>query len=500
MPGRFVSIWLCHLRTDWFTRRQPSLQCLPFALALPEHGKMIITAASPSARAEGIHPGIAVADARAMLPGLQVFDDIPQLSDKLLRAFAVQCIRYSPSVTLDPPDGLLLDVSGCPHLWGGEKPYITEICNRFKSWGYAIEAGMADTVGTAWAVARFGQGQQVVESGRQREALLTMPPDALRLEPEILERLYKLGLRQAGSFIGMPSMVLRRRFGPSLVQRLQQALGYQEEPILPVQPPTIYQERLPALEPIATITGIEIALQQLLQLLCTRLQQDGKGLRQARFSCYRIDGKTESICIGTNRATHHAHHLFKLFELKLSSIEPALGIDLFILEAQKVEDVSPVQEEIWKGVCGPENTQLSELLDRVAGKFGTSFIQRYLPAEHYWPERSFQPAPSLQEQVSVNWKNDKPRPLRVLPKPEPIEVTSPLPDYPPMFFRYRGTLHSVKKSNGPERIERPWWLDEGPHRDYFMVEDQDGFRFWLFRSGHYAGSNRNIWFIHGFFA
>ncbi|MFI5136510.1 MAG: hypothetical protein ACHQIM_01700 [Sphingobacteriales bacterium] len=75
-----------------------------------------------------------------------------------------------------------------------------------------------------------------------------------------------------------------------------------------------------------------------------------------------------------------------------------------------------------------------------------------------------------------------------------------VPDYPPMLFRYKGKTHQVKKADGPERIEREWWLEEGDHRDYYNVEDQDGQRYWLFRSGHYAGDEPYQWFIHGFFA
>ncbi len=115
------------------------------------------------------------------------------------------------------------------------------------------------------------------------------------------------------------------------------------------------------------------------------------------FKGYRVDGKTEKIEIGTNRPSHSVRHLFKLFEIKLPSIEPSLGIELFVLEAPKVEDHLPQQEKMWEGNGGLEDMRLSELLDRVAGKVGAEAIHRYLPAEHYWPERSYKTASSLQE-------------------------------------------------------------------------------------------------------
>ena len=500
MPKRFVTIWFCHLKTDWLSLRRPALLHSPFVLALPDHGRMVITAVNALAQQQGIATGMALADARAIFPSLQFFDDKPEPSGKLLNDIALWCIRYAPLVAVDPPDGLILDVTGCPHLWGGEVNYITEIGKRFKKMGYTIRIAIADTIGAAWAISRFGQNETIVEKGQQRTAILSLPPAALRPEPETAERLNKLGLRTVNSFITMPRAALRRRFGPAFLQRLDQAVGAEEENIIPVISPEPYQERLPCLEPIITATGIEIALQQLLETICHRLQQEEKGLRAAIFKCYRVDGKIEQIDIGTNRASHNVRHLFKLFELKIQTIEPALGIELFILEAPEVEELSPMQEKLWEGTCGLHDTTFSELMDRIAGKIGAANIYRYVPDEHYWPERSVRVANSLHEELTTVWNNHKPRPVQLLPKPEPIEVTAPIPDYPPMLFRYKGKLHTIKKADGPERIEQEWWLEEGQHRDYYHVEDEQGHRYWLFRLGHYTGDNRNQWFLHGYFA
>jgi protein ImuB len=315
----------------------------------------------------------------------------------------------------------------------------------------------------------------------------------------VAARLHKLGLHQARQFMKMPRSSLRRRFGAHFIGRLDQALGQQAELLEPVQPLEPYQERLPCLEPIVTATGIEIALQQLLEVLCLRLRQEQKGLRSAVFKGYRVDGKVEHISIGTTRATHNVRHLFKLFALQLSTIEPALGIELFVLEAPKVEDYYAQQEQLWAGAGGLEDVRLSELIDRLAGKVGAQTIHRYVPEEHYWPERSFKPALSLLEQPATAWRNDKPRPLQVLRVPERIEVAAPIPDYPPMLFVYRGKQHRIVRADGPERIEQEWWLQQGQHRDYYCVEDEEGARYWLFRLGHYHETIFQ-WFIHGFFA
>jgi protein ImuB len=481
MQKRFVTICFRHLKTDWLSFHRPALLNTAFVLASPDHGRMAITAVNVIAQKKGIMPGDVVADARAIYPGLQVINDKPGLAEGLLNSFTKFCIRYTPVVAIDPPDGLILEATGCPHLWGGEKQYITEIIMRFKGFGYDIRAGMADTIGTAWAVTRFEKKELIIETGQQKLALRYLPPAALRLEPGILQRLNKLGLRTLHSFMSMPRAALRRRFGQQLLTRLDQALGYEEEMII-------------------TAKGIQIALERLLEKLCHRLQQEQKGLRLACFTCYRLDGGIEKIEIGTNRASHHAGHLFKLFEIKIPGIEPALGIELFTLEASEIEELSPLQEKLWEDGCGLEDIQFSELMDRISGKIGAHTIHRYLPDQHYWPERSIRLASSIHEPMHTTWSYDKPRPIQLLSKPEPIEVTAPVPDYPPMLFRYKGKLHKIKKADGPERIEQEWWLQEGPHRDYYCVEDEEGHRYWLFRSGHYRKDKTYKWFLHGFFA
>ena len=499
MARRFVSIWFRHLTTDWFSLSQPHLRDKPFVLRTPSHGRMMITAANATAQKKGIDSGMVLADARAVIPDLQVLDDKPDLPEKLLKRLAEWCIRFTPCAAVDLPDGIILDVTGCSHLWGGDRPYMAEIVKKISARHYDVRVAMADTVGAAWGVARYGKEPLVVDSGTHINAMLALPPEALRLEADTIERLHKLGLHRISQFVSIARSSLRRRFGNHFLKQLDMALGHEEEMIQPVQPIEPYSERLPCMEPIVTATGIEIALDRLLKIVCHRLQQEQKGLRQAVFKGYRVDGKIEQIKIETNRPSHNVKHLFKLFEIKISTIEPALGIELFVLEAPKVEYQYPSQEKLWEGSGGLEDVRLSELIDRMGGKVGMQSIHRYLPDEHYWPERSIKLASSLQEPLTTTWKVDRLRPLQLLPVPERIEVTAPIPDYPPMLFRYKNKIHKIVKADGPERIEQEWWLQTGQHRDYYRVEDEEGQRYWLFRLGHYHDKIYQ-WFIHGFFA
>jgi len=507
--NRYASIFFRHLATDWFTHHSfeshsPNklandyVSRVPLILRTPSHGRMIISATNAIAESKGIHVGMAVADARALVPELQVKDDRPDLIPKLLRRLAEWCIRFTPVVAVDPPDGLMMDITGCSHLWGGDEPYLNEITKRLNARGYDVRIAIADTATLAWGVARFGKNL-LVNKEDHFDALMSLPPEGLRLEEETIYRLHKLGLHQVSQFIRMPRQSLRKRFGPNILLQIDKAIGQEIEVIEPVIPIEPYQERLPCMEPIVTATGIEIALKELLAILCLRLQQEQKGLRRAVFKGYRVDGKVEQISIGTNRPSHHVQHLFRLFGLKLTSIEPALGIELFVLEAPKVDDHLAKQEKMWEGAGGLDDERLSELIDRLASKIGMQAIHRYLPEEHYWPERSIRQTSSLQEKPATEWPTDKQRPMHVLMKPEPIDVTAPIPDYPPMLFRHNGVVHQVVKADGPERIEKEWWVEQGQHRDYYKVEDSNGSRYWVFRLGHYDDKVYR-WFLHGYFA
>lgn len=498
MQKRYMAILFRHLLTDGLALRRPGLKELPFVLAAPVKNRVVITAASALAEQQGVFAGMAVADARAAVPELLSFDDTPDKAAKLLRLLGLWCIRYTPVVAVDLPDGLLLDISGCAHLWGGEKGYLKEIVLKLRNAGFDARAAIADTPGAAFAVSRFALVSPIVPPGMQSQAISALPPAALRLAAEILERLQKLGFRTIRPMLSMPAPTLRRRFGKDLLLRIDQAIGRIEEPLMPLVPPVPYVERLPCLEPIRTAVGIGIAIEKLLSALCLRLQTEGKGLRKAVLKCHRIDGRKVQVSISTTKGSHSVSHLRRLFQLQISKIEPALGIELFVLEAPRVEDMETVQEQIWAIDKGLADTALAELLDRVAGKIGAEAIRRYLPAEHYWPEHSVKVATSLTEEPETAWPEQM-RPIRLLQIPEPIEVMALVPDNPPKTFTYKDKRHVIVKADGPEHIGREWWRDSGEHRDYYAVEDSQGQRYWVFRSGHYDGGDAR-WYLHGYFA
>jgi len=388
MLKRFVSLWFRHLLTDRLAIRHPELKGRAFVLAEPRRGRKVITAASAAAEKQRIVPGMTVADAKVTTPGLLVYDGVPGREERLLKGLAEWCLRFTPLVMVDLPDGLLLDATGCTHLRGGERAWLKDLVERLAAMGYDVRPGMADTIGCAWGMARCAPKGLIVATGKQRDALLPLPPSALRLDTDLLLKLNRLGLYTIGSFIHFPKAVLKRRFGKDIVLRLYQALGQEAEFLLPLKEPIPYTERLECLEPVCTRPAIEHALQLLLDDLCKRLYGEGKGLRAARLGYFRIDGRSGAVEITTNHASHRSPHLFKLFSLQLDQVEPGMGIELFTLEALRTDEVTAKQADLWAAKPDADSQPVAEMLDRVNGHIGGDHTNRYLSADRYWPEHN----------------------------------------------------------------------------------------------------------------
>jgi protein ImuB len=305
MTHRYVSLWFRYLVTDWFTRRDPALGKQSFILTAPERGRIVVTTANRIAEKAGIFVGMALPDARALVPGIEQFDYKPEFAARLLDALAAWTIRYTPVVQVSGSDGLLLDITGCAHLRGGEASYLKDLVVRLRTAGYEVRGAMADTIGTAWAISRYGRDQPIITAGGQAASLAALPPSSLRISGETAERLRNLGIRTIGDLTKIPRSSLNRRFGQELTLRLCQALGEAPEAMTPKRQVNPYEETLVSSDGIATAEGIAKALELLLARLCERLKEEGKGSRALTLESHRLDGVTQQVTIGTGRPSRN---------------------------------------------------------------------------------------------------------------------------------------------------------------------------------------------------
>jgi protein ImuB len=299
--------------------------------------RFLIAAASPEARALGLQPGMAVSQARALVPGLDVRDHDPAADvDVLTRLALFAARRWTPRAAVSPPDGLFLDLGGVAHLFGGEEAMCRRIVRFCERAGFAARIAVAGTPGAAHALARFGGGG-LCPAGGEPEALAPLPLAALRVEEPVLAAARRLGLETVGDLLPLPRGPLQRRFGKTLLARLDQALGRSGEAIEPVVPEEAPCAVLRFAEPIATAEAIAEALRLLMGRLIAQLREKGLAARSLALLCDRVDGRVERIAIGTARATRDGAHLLRLLSMKIETIEPGFGLDEMRLVAGRCE-------------------------------------------------------------------------------------------------------------------------------------------------------------------
>jgi protein ImuB len=510
---RVMYLWLQHWPIDRrrLSRRKNSgalAEEVPFATVADAAGRQLLAAVNPAAASVGLAPGMPLADALSFFPGLVTAPAEPAEDAAALRKLAEWCSRYSPWTAPDGTDGVRIEITGSAHLWGGETALAADLATRLDRRHIATCIAIADTLGAAWAVARFaeGKGPVIVPPGEIRAALAPLPVEALRLDAATTQGLRRVGLKRVGDLSAMPRDALTSRFGEMVVLRLDQAQDDLPEPLSPLGEAPPRRVRLSFAEPISDPADLLRATERLVEDLVPRLAQEGTGARRLDLGFHRVDGRVERIRLGTARPSRDPRHLTALFKERLDTVDPGLGIEDVILAAFTVEPLLPEQIRFAGGPIGERTGDIAPLLDRLGNRLGLAAVSRLEPRESHIPERASIRVPVGSPRSPVTRTADKPpRPIRLFEPPEPVEAFWLLPDDPPFHFTWRRRRHRVTCADGPERIADEWWRLEGSGaanaiRDYYRVEDEEGRRFWLFRAGFHSGDQLPRWFVHGVFS
>lgn len=542
--SRILSLWFPRLAAERLLRADPALAGRPLVVVGDRRGALVLASLTAEAEAAGLRPGMALGDARAILPGLVSRPEDPEGLARTRRALRRWAGRFSPWVAEDAT-GLTLDVTGCARLFGGEAALVARAADEAAGFGLTLRLGLADTLGAAWAVARFaGTGAlpahagdaidqearatrsraqkrrwerggpppllpageaadpvpAIVPSGQARVRLAPMPVAALRLEPQAVERLQALGIARVGDLAALPREAVTRRFGPDVGRRLDQALGRLPEPVSPAPPDPVFAVRLTLPEPIGRSEDVLAGIDRLLPPLAARLAAAGKGARRLRLTLVRTDGGAVVREAGLARPTIDPATIRPLLALRLDDVDAGFGIDRLRLEATTVEAMPPRQQG---GPAGgqPDADGLADLIGRLGARLGIDAVVRLHPAESHLPEKATIELPAAFSEPAEDWPwPPAPRPILLLSHPEPIGPDGPTP--PPEAFVWRRRRHRTAIRYGPERITPEWWIDHpawrSGARDYWRIETEAGDRLWLYEAK--GGEAPGGWFVHGVFA
>ncbi|SIO32331.1 Y-family DNA polymerase [Vannielia litorea] len=557
MPNRrILSLWFPRLAAERLIRVEPALADAPLAVVRESGNVVSLASLSVAASAAGLRPGQPLRDAQAVCPDLVTRLERPAVEAGFLTVLRRWAGKFSPWISEAPPDGLVVDISGCAHLFGGEAELMEEAEADCARLGLTLCAGVADTVGAAWALARFaGQGPGALRSGdaidqeayatraravkrrhwerggpvpagvdtlapkgriaapgQAREALAPLPIAALRLPARTAQQLARLGLRRVGELADQPRAALARRFGADLVLRLDQAFGTAPEPVSPARPEPRFAVRLTLPEPIGLEADLAAGIDRLLPALETRLKARGMGARQLRLHLLRCDHSSQVLELGLARPSADPDRLRPLLRMKLAEAEAGDGIDAIRLVATVTEPIHATQHRGHAGASADagarlqNDTALDDLIGRLGARIGLEQIHRLHPGDSHLPEKGTQLRAAAWSPPATDWP-ERPaasRPLTLF-LPEfvtPSGTPGATPAALPLEFRWRRRRFATASATGPERIAPEWWLDEqawrSGQRDYWQVETACGARLWLFYA--HGGTVTGGWFCHGSFA
>ena len=552
MPNRrILSLWFPRLGAERLVRRA-GLSPGPVAVVRDVNNMQVIDTLTAEAEAGGLRPGQPLSDALAMCPGLVTRPQNPLSEARFLVSLRRWAGKFSPWVSDAPPASLMIDLTGCAHLFGGEAALVEVVESDCAALGLTVFAGIADTVGAAWALARYA-GQpvgpartgdavdqearatraravkrrnwerggpppklaappdavaRIAPPGQTRVAISALPVAALRLDGDTVMALARLGLGRIGELTGMPRAALARRFGRELAMRLDQALGVEAEPVGPARPPACFAVRLTLPEPIGLEADILAALDRLLPPLCDRLKARGRGARAVRLQLFRTDQTNEWMEVRLARPADTSDRIRPLLALKLGGIDAGFGIDMVRLEAHVTEPVHPYQHkgqlaatEAARGhIRAEEQAAMDDLLGRIGARIGLEAVTRLHPADSHVPEKTQKVLAAAWSEPASDWpKPGRARPL-LLWRPEPVHAD---PDpHVPHLFRWRRQDFTTAAALGPERIAPEWWLDEPDWRsgvrDYWQITTTGGQKLWLYFA--HGGAMSAGWFCQGAFA
>jgi protein ImuB len=404
------------------------------------------------------------------------------------------CDRYSPLAAADGTDGIILDITGCTHLFGGEGALLLDLQRSLRRMGIKSCAAIADAWGIAWALARYSK-RRIVHGENAVSALALLPVEALRLPDEIVVELRRLGLSTISAVRGIPRRSLAARFGATFLRRFDRIFHQAEEPLTPWRPPAPHRASRILAEPVSTAGAVEYVIHDLLNEICERLEKNQLGSRHMDLACYRMDGTVDRCEIRTSKPTRSIPHLMRLFEGRLDTLRSGFGFETFVLSVLDIEALDPMQLSLSQTNAVEDESSFDAMVDRFGMKLGFREVNRIRVRASFWPERAVEFCPAAACAIaSAEWPAYRVRPIRLIDPPMRIEVSILIPGESPVQFFIGNRKHRIVRSEGPERLSTEWWRDKTScwgTRDYYRIEDDKGFRFWIFRD------SSEHWFLHG---
>lgn len=405
------------------------------------------------------------------------------------------CQQFSPAVShefADKTHCLLLDISGCAHLFCGEGPLACRLSTQLARYNYYAHLAVADTIGAAWALARHGHA-------RQDNSLTSLPIRALRLPDKVRDGLKDFDLRTIDQLAALPRESLPSRFGVALLERLDQLTGQVDELLTPLPFPDPITTGWASDDPINHPKAIQIVCEDLLADLLLTLRRENRGLLQLNVFFHSEGRDPTELHIRLSLPTQTAKHVLTLLELQLETTRLPDWLCAIDMEAAITAPLVTQQRSLFSEQVSTDGQETRRLIDRLAARLGTTAVvqAKFLP--EFIPEKivQWQEVSDLHSTAVSSQPARSHRPLLLLTPPERLQVVVRKADdgtSQPAVLEWQRQRFVVTQWTSAERFSTDWWDHAGTvRRDYYCIDTDSGNRFWIFKN------DQSHWYLHGVF-
>ena len=536
-PGEGEKSSLHEADLAWLRQQFPSARSSPVVVATDRTGWK-----------HGIRPGMPLAEARSMASPLQPLQEArtkkqppadkveltirewtPFTDRETLAADAELLRPFAPVIAIPDvcvPDCLILDVTGCGALFGGESALAEQLLHRLAQHNRSAHLVISDNTACAWAFAHpngpeiaaaashyapdeFQTPVTIIPPGQAPGWFEHLPTEAARLARSDVDILRQLGILTLRQLVQLPIEDLPSRLSDEAITRVRQLTGVTEELLEPIPEATPVTASWVNEFPVSGLKPLQMIAEQLIDDVCQQLRRRHVGTIRLDFSLRPEEGDILELSVEVVRPTQEERLLRDVTLLKLETLRIPKGLVAVSVTAQSVPLPVTRQRDLFDtaGHLQPSE-ELTTLVNRVTGRLGKDSVLRIRTQPTSVPEDNIQLRPLVGSHIQENIQNL----VHELVAPEGgVDLEHSIPGRPLWLFqtpvevsvedspdaisvRIGGSSHSVIQCTGPERIQTQWWNDIPVHRDYFRMQLQEGGTAWVFRD-----LRTGTWWQHGWF-
>jgi protein ImuB len=421
-----------------------------------------------------------------------------------LAALVQQAQRFTPRVTVESSDALLLELAGSLRLFGGLKPLLQALREAFPR---PLRLALAPTPLAAVLLARAGCNCCILSLARLKGRLASLPLAHLRWPGEDLARLNSMGVRTLAELLRLPRAGLARRIGPERLWQLDRLTGARADPRAALAQPENFHERVDPDHETLDRERLLAALQPALERLEIFLRERQRGVMALRLRLHYRRAAPLACLVRCVVPEYRAARFTALLAARLEALQLAEPVRRMELIAGRPRRFVAASTPLWAaGEHGgqPAAAQAPEFLQTLLARLGDEAVYSLAEIDEHRPERRQRRVwPAISEADAARRGRAAPdalpapegaaRPLGLLGQPQPLQM---LRDASGRAYALRHAGLDLTLLSGPERIQTGWWDDGAIARDYYVARASDGARWWIFRE---CDPPRR-WFVHGGFA